>query len=346
MLPLLLLVFSMSSAMSADWLTLRGTEPKYIKKDGKLIENNNTTPKVFGFIQVGYQRNYGDVLIPTKGPKTGKNLTPFSMLPPYLNSQSGFEVNRARIAVRGMVNKENTLNYFLMLEFGEDGVTEPAGHATHNYMTDASLTYTGLPYVNIRFGQFKYPGSEEGFRSLFASEYRNLTNVTSQLLLERFIPNNATEVKPGVYQAAPETSVGAFRDRGIELFHTMNIESNIKVSVAGMVGSGTGLTSSNASNTPTYYAYLSAMYLFGKGKGYYTEALKGYGWYQNGKRRLNDMEYTRERYGIGVDYYHNGLRLGAEYIKARGMIFTGSKDTSSDPYASEWEYQIACKTNH
>jgi hypothetical protein len=195
-LLILVLAFSMSSAVAADWLTLGGTEPKYIKKDGKLIENNNTTPKVFGFIQVGYQRNYGDVFVPTKGPKTGKNLTPFSMLPPYLNSQAGFEVNRARIAVRGMANKENTLNYFLMLEFGEDGVTEPAGHATHNYMTDASLTYTGLPYVNIRVGQFKYPGSEEGFRAVFASEYRNFTNVTSQLLLERFLPNNAVAAKP------------------------------------------------------------------------------------------------------------------------------------------------------
>jgi len=329
------------SLQAADWLSIAGTEPSFVKIDGKKVENTNTTPHLWGFVQVGYQKNYGDIFIPGKGPKAGLNLTPFSMLPPNLNSQSGFEVNRARLAVRGMIDKDNTLDYFFMTEFGEDGVTKPAGHGSHNYLTDASITYRGIPYFNIRLGQFKYPGSEEGLRAVFASSYRNFSTAGSQLLLERFLPNNAKEIKPGVFQAAPEESVGAYRDRGIELFHTLYVADKTTLTWAGLVGSGTGLSSSNASGTPTYYGYLAAEYLFGKGRGYYTQSLKGFAWYQNGKRQLNNVDYTRERYGVGVNYFHNGLRVGAEYIKAKGMIYNGAKDVDHDPYGENWEYQIA-----
>ena len=246
---------------AADWLSIAGTEPAFVKIDGKKVENNNTTPHIWGFLQVGYQKDYGNIL-----QKNGINKTPFVMLPPSLDSQSGFEVNRARLAVRGMIDKDNTLNYFFMTEFGEDGITKPAGHSAHNYLTDASLTYSGLPYVNIRFGQFKYPGSEEGLRAVFASSYRRFSTAGSQLLLERFLPNDAKEIKPGVFQSATEESVGAFRDRGVELFHTEEIQPNITVTLAGMIGSGTGLSSANASGSLTYYAYLASEYLFGKGK--------------------------------------------------------------------------------
>ncbi len=319
---------------AADWLSIAGTEPCMIKKGGKKVLNDK--PRYWGFIQVGYQKDYGDIF-----EKGGINKTPFVMLPPSLNSQSGFEVNRARFAVRGKFDKDNTLNYFFMTEFGEDGITKPAGHASHNFLTDASITYRGFPYADIRFGQFKYPGSEEGLRAVFTSTYRNFSTAGNQLLLERFLPNNATEVSPGVFQAAPEQSVGAYRDRGIELFRTTNIKPNVTLTAAGMIGSGTGMSSSNASGDLNYYGYLASEYLYGKGKGYYTQSLKGFAWYQTGKRQLNNENYTRERYGLGFNYFHNGLRIGAEYILAKGMIYTGSKDVDASSYGTNWQYQIA-----
>jgi hypothetical protein len=326
---------------AADWLSIAGTEPSMIKVDGKKVVNKNNKPHFWGFIQVGYQKDYGTIL-----DKDGINKTPFVMIAPNLDYQSGFEVNRARLAVRGMIDKENKFDYFLMTEFGEDGITTPAGHASNNYLTDASITYRGIPYVNVRVGQFKYPGSEEGMRAVFASEYRNFSTAGGQLLLERFLPNNATEVSPGVYQAAPEQSVGAYRDRGVELFHTAKLKKNIKLSIAGMVGNGTGMSSMNSSGSLTYYGYLSSEYLFGKGKAYFTESVKVFAWYQDGKRRLNNIDYTRERYGLGVDYFHNGLRVDIEYIKAKGMIYNGAKDVDSDPYGVDWQYQIAASDNN
>ncbi len=324
-----------------DWLYGAGTEPSMIKVDGKKVVNHDNTPHFWGFLQVGYQQDYGDVFI-----KNGVNKTPFSMLTPDLNSQSGFEVNRARLAVRGMVDKANTLDYFFMTEFGEDGITAPAGHTTGNHLTDASITYRGIPHLNVRMGQFKYPGSEEGLRAVFASEYRNFTKVTNELTLERFLPNNAVKSGTDTYTAAPTQSVGAFRDRGVELFDTEHISKKISVTVAGMAGSGTGLSSSNASGDLTYYGYLASEYSFGKGKGYYTQALKGFAWYQSGKRKLNNTKYDRIRYGVGVDYFHNGLRLDAEYIKAKGMIYNGAKDADLDPYNGDWQYQILAGKNN
>jgi len=335
-----------SGVYCADWSYLSGTEPSLIVKDGKKVKNTNTSPRFWGFIQVGYQKNYGEKFTPTTGAKAGLNLTPFSMLPASLDSQSSFEVGRARLAARGMFDKGNTLNYFFMTEFGENGITKPAGRTNNNHITDASITYRGLQYANIRIGQFKYPGSEEGRRSVFSSTYRNFTTAGAQLLLERFLPNNAQEVSSGIFQAAPTSSNGAYRDRGVELFYTHKMNNDIALSYSGMIGNGTGLDSSNSSGSVTYYGYLGAEYLFHKGKGYYTQALKGFVWYQNGKRQLNNTNYTRERYGLGFNYFHNGLRLGAEWIKAKGMIYNGAKEVNADPNTVEWEYQIAADNSN
>jgi len=326
---------------AADWLSIAGTQPDFVKKNGEMVENHNNKPRIWGFIQAGYQKDYGDVFIPSAGPKAGKNLTPFVMMAPSLDHQSGFEINRARLAVRGMVDKENQIDYFFMTEFGEDGITEPANHPTHNYLTDASITYNGIPYVHVRAGQFKYPGSEEGMRAVFASEYRNFSTAGNQLLLERFLPNNATEVSPGIYQADTKQSVGAYRDRGVELFNTTDILDDVTLSAAVMVGNGTGLSSQNASGEMTYYGYLASEYLFGKGKGYYTQSAKVYAWYQDGKRQLNNTNYDRERYGVGVDYFDGDLRVDVEYIKAKGMIYNGAKDADSSAFSNDWQYQIA-----
>ncbi len=330
---------------AADWLSIAGTQPDFVKKDGKKVANHNNKPHFWGFIQAGYQKDYGTIL-----DKAGTNKTPFVMMAPTLDHQAGFEINRARLAVRGMVDKNNQLDYFFMTEFGEDGITQPAGHSAENYLTDASITYNGIPYVHVRAGQFKYPGSEEGMRAVLASEYRNFSTAGSQLLLERFLPNNATVGKDVngdlTYTAAPEQSVGAYRDRGVELFNTSHVTKDITVSVAGMAGNGTGLSSKNASGEMTYYGYLSTEYLFGKGKGYHTQSIKTYAWYQDGKRKLNDQNYDRERYGVGIDCFYGGLRFDAEYIKAKGMIYNGAKDSSATAFTDDWQYQIAAESKN
>ena len=55
---------------------------------------------------------------------------------------------------------DERINYFLLVEFGKNGV---AGENVV-VLTDASLTFSHIPTARIRIGQFKYPGPEEGYR--------------------------------------------------------------------------------------------------------------------------------------------------------------------------------------
>ena len=50
--------------------------------------------------------------------------------------------------------------------------------------------------------------------------------------------------------------------------------------------------------------------------------------------------YERIRYGSGLRYYKEGLRIEAEYTKAKGMIFTGSRDVNPVSNERDWHYQV------
>ena len=97
---------------------------------------------------------------------------------------------------------------------------------------------------------------------------------------------------------------------------------------------------------PTHYVYMADEKILGDIKGYNTESLKLYGWYQKGKRKLLDELYDRTRYGIGLTYYDGLLRVESEYMWGRGMIFTGAKDTSSVPSNNLWQFEIEADENN
>lgn len=86
--------------------------------------------------------------------------------------------------------------------------------------------------------------------------------------------------------------------------------------------------------------------ILGDIKGYNTESLKLYGWYQKGKRKLLDELYDRTRYGVGLTYYDGLLRVEGEYLWGKGMIFTGEKDTCSIPSNNVWQFEIEADKNN
>ena len=73
------------SAFSANWLQLQGTEPEGAEQLGK----------VWGFVQVQYQDDSSD-------PNPAGGFIPPKLIGPDLETQSAFNVNRARIGVRGV----------------------------------------------------------------------------------------------------------------------------------------------------------------------------------------------------------------------------------------------------
>jgi len=349
------LLFGLQSLNAANWLNLQGLQPSEVAPKGVKVPYRSMKPKLWGFIQANYKKDSGDVLVNP----AGKKVTPFSMLNPDLKDQSGFDVFRARLALRGMADKENKINYFFMTEFGNNGINNLAGHREDaTYFTDASVTVNYVPQAKLRVGMFKTPSSEEGLQAVFVSPYVEFTNFSFQQLLERKVTNVGAAQKGKAaggasnihYTGTPDGPIGAFRDVGAQLFSTFDVGNDWELSYAYMFGNGQGVSLSSA-DQPTHYAYLSAEKLYGKGRGYFTESMKYFVWGMSGDRRVistnpttgisEELKTKRKRYGAGMTYYQDGIRFEAEYMKAQGMIYTGAKDVDTDPLKESWDMQFA-----
>jgi hypothetical protein len=311
------------NAFGANWLMVQGTEP----------EGSEQLARVWGFVQVQYQDDNSD-------PNPGGGFIPPKLIGPNLDTQSAFNVNRARIGVRGVAMPlDQKINYFLLLEMGNNAITEPT--SSFAKATDASITFNHLKGARVRAGLFKYPGAEEGLQAIHVFDYINFTWVTNQMLLERFpnrayTPNNApTTLPPESRLNGFERSVGAFRDVGVQVFDSFNVGDNWDVSYAVMKGNGNGLNFSDNDDNKDLYVYASAEKVFA-GAGPRRQGLKFFAWSQTGDRTadltnddiFNPEEYDRDRMGFGIKYLRKGLRLSGEYMKGEGMIFQAPHNAS------------------
>lgn len=320
-------------AHAVNWLKLQGTEPA----------DSSPRAKVWGFIQTQYQVDTSEAC--KYPPCTGQYIPP-DLIGPNLTSQSAFNVNRARIGVRGTgFPLDSSINYFLLAEFGNNAITQP-GNAFAK-VSDASITVNRIPHARIRVGLFKTPGADEALQGIPLFPYINFTEVTNQLLLER-LPNqdgadNQNLFPPaqggvlGANQNGFKNSVAAFRDTGIEVFDWFRTGS-WEHSYAFMVGNGNGLNFSDNDNHKETYAYWASEKLFGAGKGPFREGMKFFVWGQWGKRDLdttadgvyNPQTHDRRRSGLGMTYLQMPFRFTAEYMKGTGMIFVGPDKPSFD----------------
>ncbi len=304
-------------AHSANWLMLQGTEP----------EDAAARAKLWGFVQPGYKDDASD-------PNPGGAYVPPKLIGPDLTSQSGFNLNRARIGARGTgFPLDGKINYFIMAELGNNGITQPGNSFAK--LTDASITLNHVPGARFRVGLFKTPGSEEVFQGIVNLDYIEFTNFANQQLIER-LPNKryTANVPPQPMDSAGdlnrfEQSVAAARDTGIQVFDTFE-SGDWEHSYAVMVGNGNGLNVGDLDNNRDTYLYWSSEYIFG-GRGPRVEGVKLFAWDQRGKRRLDNTDdgvhnpetFDRERRGLGVRYLKKPWRIAAEYATAEGMIWVG-----------------------
>jgi hypothetical protein len=310
-------------ALAANWVMLQGTEP----------EGASSRAEVWGFIQASYQKDFSDASA------VGQYIPP-KLLGPDLNSQSGFNIDRARIGARGTgFPIDSRINYFLLLEMGNSCITHCAANDTFARLTDASVTMNYIPGARIRAGLFKTPGAEEGLQAIHVSDYISFTEVSQGLLLERFpnpkyTANLAAPTEAQLQGGAPlngfTSPVGAFRDVGIQAFDAFNVGKDWEVSYAAMIGNGSGIKFSNSDGDYDKYLYLSAEKKLG-GTGPKADGLKFFAWGQWGNRLLDNTNdsvdnlksYKRDRAGLGVKYMNKPFRFTAEYITADGMIWVG-----------------------
>jgi phosphate-selective porin len=318
---LVLMGFS-QQALAVDWPSLQGLEGQKKEKDLKL----------WGFIQADYNYTKGTDL--QAGPFKGQEAA-FNRIAPGSSTET-FNVRRARLGLRGQFDY-NKINYFLLSEFGNNGITQEGGAQ----LTDASVTLNHIPGMHIRLGQFKTPGGNEAMKAIHTFDWNNFTNATDQLLLERFTNEDGSRTK--VIGVDPVTlnvikvpvgndlngPVGAFRDIGIQAFNTFK-KGDREFTYAAMLGNGNGINRTDNDDNKEFHLLLSTEKVFG-GRGPRREGFKTYAWYNKGKRTLDfangvagKQEFDRKRYGVGATYRKGKVRGAAEYIKAKGMIFNGS----------------------
>lgn len=301
------------TANATNWLQLQGTEPS----------GSTDRFKLWGFIQPQY--NYTSNSKLPAGPYAGQEAV-FNQIGPDLDSSSTFQLRRARIGVRGAnFPLDSKTNYFLLVEVGHNGITELGDSAVA--ATDASVTLNHIPHARLRVGQFKYPGGEEGLQAIQVLNYVNYTSVTDQLLLERFYDGDGSDTQD---KNAPNGSVGAYRDIGVQLFDWFNW-MGLEHTYAAMIGNGNGINRQDDNNEKDYYLYWASEKIFNNSKGGRREGLKLFGWYQKGERTLKfvngvagEQEFDRERWGFGTTYRKGKWRAAAEYIDADGMVLNGT----------------------
>ena len=297
---------------ATNWLGLQGTEPA----------GASERANVWGFVQPEFQYTDGTEL--KAGPFAGKDAQ-FNVIGPDLDTNSSFNIRRARLGVRGTgFPLDSNVNYFLLVEAGNNGITSNGGGSVK--VTDASVTLNYLKGARFRIGQFKYPGSEEGLMAIHVFDYINFTNVTNQMTLERYFDSDGSVASVGAND--PNGSVGAFRDVGVQVFDWFNT-GNWEHSYAAMIGNGNGIARGDNNSDKDLTLYWASERVFG-GEGARRQGLKLYAWHQQGKRTLATGptqaigDFDRTRWGLGTTFRKDKYRASAEYIKADGMIFNGT----------------------
>jgi len=301
------------TVQAANWLMLQGTE-----KPGAAPR-----AKVWGFIQAQYQKDFSDPVVTGTGSEV---YVPPKLVGPNLDSQSQFNISRARIGIRGTAMPlDSNVNYFILTELGNNGITYGSDG---KILTDASITLNHIKGARVRMGLFKYPGAEEGLQAIHVFDYINFTTVSNQMLLERFAQagdaNQAASTTPNANMNQYTRSVGAFRDVGVQVFDTFKMNS-WEHSYAIMYGNGNGLDYGDNDDNRDLYLYWSSELVFG-GAGPRRAGLKMFAWHQDGKRTNpadNTQEQDRTRSGVGVKYLKKPFRATAEYMTGEGMIFQG-----------------------
>jgi len=311
---------STQNVEAANWLMLQGTE-----KPGAVGR-----AKVWGFVQA--EATYLDATKVPAAAWKGNTMQP-NTVGPDRSSRATMNIRRARIGVRGQgFPLDNKVNYFMLAEFGHNGVTSVGGGGGATYLTDASVTLNHIPYARVRIGQFKTPGAEEGLQAIHVFDYTGFTAVTDQLLMERFTDGDgSTSGFDGSSSIAsthvnkPNGGVGAFRDVGVQLFDTIKMKK-LEYSYAFMIGNGNGINRSDNNAKKDFYGYLSTEMVFG-GKGGRREGAKLFAWTHKGKRTLTKEsagEYDRNRTGVGFTFKKAKISAAAEYIMADGLIRNGT----------------------
>ncbi|OCC15499.1 hypothetical protein DBT_1246 [Dissulfuribacter thermophilus] len=293
-------LFFSVQAMAACWLRVQGTET-WVKN-----------PKSFspwGFVQPTYYQSQDDV-------------------DPYADvRKDDFNIRRARLGVRGIVpNTDGRVNYFVLGEFGRNGVTENPNGDQGNFaaLTDASVTLNYIPGMRLRLGQFKLPMGIDGLQAIHLHNYIEFSDVFFNLMLERFGKNR---------------SVSAYRDIGVEIFDWFRFGQGkqYELAYALMLSNGNGINSQDNDRNKDIAGKIVVSRIFNNTKGPFRQEIHLGLWFINGKRTgftfatpgpVNGEKTEQDRKRYGIEFYfkkdlksYGALRVVTEGVWGNGWVY-------------------------
>ncbi len=288
---------SPSTTEAANWAKLQGAEPPVIAR----------TVNLWGFVQPTYFMS---------GDKTDSSDN---------FRKDDFNIRRARIGIRGVVpNTEEKVNYFVLTEWGRNGITEnPKGSQSDlAALTDASVTLNYIPGARLRVGQFKIPIGIDGLQAIHVHQYIEFSDVYDQLMLERY---------------GKDRSVGAYRDIGLQVFdwRTFGDNNDLEFSYSFMVANGNGINSQDNDSKKDFIGKITLAKVFDGSKGPRRKEVQVGIWFMSGRRtgfvfdkgsNGSISEQHRDRYGI--DFIFNkdlgskgSFRTIAEVVWGSGWVY-------------------------
>lgn len=294
-------------AMAANWFKLRGTEP-------------GDTPhavKFFGFIQPTYVREYndrisgaigalaGNTVAGTTGPDAnGKQQIP-GTIPPDREHYSDLYLRRARLGARGTVLPvSEDIDYFLMAELGDNGVTRDDQTAR---LLDASMTFNQLSRgvdenglanlgARLRLGQFLFSETSEALSH--SSPARRVHVFMPEMTFQNAIRRMASD--NGRFNFPDSVPANAARDIGVEVFDWAEFPAASggpwEFTYAAALGNGTTLDEWNRDDNYRQYYWLSVAKLFDRTRGSRRHDVMVYGFLQKG-----DITFNTDIDGDGID---------------------------------------------
>lgn len=298
------------SASAANWFELQGVSPAL----APLVT-------VSGYFEPAY------TYLPGTAAANGQ-VPHLNMIGPNFTSSDSFNIDRARLMIRGNINKD--ISYFLAGEFGNNAFTHVGGSYTPGLL-DGHVTFSHyIPGVRIEAGIIRAPGPEQAMQGYMAYNFTSFANVTTQMMLQPFYnPNPSTPYAvsgPG-YAVPGSDGEGnnAFRYTGVEAMDWFR-NGPWEFTYGAMVGNFGPLTATNYSNSPLVAARLQESYIFG-GHGPFQSSVTGFIWYQHANPNFNGRSYSMTRDGIGIAYMQGymhqwGRWAKFEYMRGSGMIAT------------------------
>ncbi|MGB5443449.1 MAG: hypothetical protein WBN57_12650 [Gammaproteobacteria bacterium] len=290
----MLVGFAVASPVNAaNWFKLRGTEPG----------GTAHTLQVWGFLQPTWAKDYSDKIEGAVGALAPANgtLPVQGTLPPDRTSQESFSMRRARIGIRGtMLPINNDIDYFMLTEWGENGITRAGGAAT---LLDASVTFNqlsrgtdddGLANLGgrIRVGQFLFSQTSQALSQSTPGRrvHVYMPEATFQSAIRRYANDNGRHNWP-----EDEVPANGARDIGIELFDWAEFKDPIfggdgplEFTYSLGVGNGGTIGELNRDDNYRQYYWLSLAKLFDETRGARRHDMMVYGFYQKGDISFND----------------------------------------------------------